>query len=201
MATPLPARWDGIGPVPPSMVAVLQSSGPRASVIDFKMEPAAKICPRTSSALEIDDWTRKLRDICGTFGLTAVMDNEMGCAGSDGQRLRGGGAGGDKSGSAEMAAAQRRVLPRADGINRFIRRVATNRLPHDRQGVCRGRVVARRPRPVPMGNKLARRGIQAGDGQALQALRQLQGTHRRRCGARRRSSRWTRTSQCRRIAL
>ena len=77
MATPLPARRDGIGPVPPSMVAVLQSSGPRASVIEFKMEPAAKICPRTSSALEIDDWTRKLRDICGTFGLTAVIDNEM----------------------------------------------------------------------------------------------------------------------------
>ena len=77
MATPLPARRDGIGPVPPSMVAVLQSSGPRASVIDFQMDQASKISPRTSSATEIDEWTRRLRDICGTFGLTAVIENEM----------------------------------------------------------------------------------------------------------------------------
>ena len=77
MASPLPARWDGIGPVPPSMVAVLQSSGPRASVIEFQMDSAAKISPRTSSALAIDEWTRRLRDICGTFGLTAVIENDM----------------------------------------------------------------------------------------------------------------------------
>ena len=77
MATPLPARWDGTGPVPPSMVAVLQSSGPRASVIEYQMDNAAKISPRTSSALEIDEWTRRLRDICGTFGLTAVLNSDM----------------------------------------------------------------------------------------------------------------------------
>ena len=82
MATPLPARWDGTGPVPPSMVAVLQSSGSRASVIDSSSSDGwillqTKISPRTSSALAIDEWTRRLRDICGTFGLTAVIDNDM----------------------------------------------------------------------------------------------------------------------------
>ena len=41
------------------------------------MEAASKISPRTSSAQDIDDWTRRLRDICGTFGLTAVIENEM----------------------------------------------------------------------------------------------------------------------------